>query len=94
MTRAIFAGGGVALIGGFFASLWFMSQGSSPGQLTSEQAFTIGIVALFGGIGSLYVASRLPPASSWIATIAGWALGFFAFPKLIEVATWIFVTSK
>ena len=63
MMRAILAGGGVALIGAFAGSLYFLSLGGppSPGQLTSDQAGTLGIFALFGGIGSLYLASRLAP---------------------------------
>ena len=88
VRRAIFAGGGIALIGAFAGSLWFLSLGgpTSSGQMTSDQALTVGILALFGGIGSLFFSRRLPPASSWITTIVGWILGFFAAPMLIEVA--------
>ena len=94
--RAIFAGGGIALIGAFVGSLWFLSIGpSSSGQMTSDQALTVGIFALLGGIGSLFFASRLAPASSWIATILGWILGFHVFPPmLIGVAVTIFAISK
>lgn len=97
MTRAILAGGGVALIGAFAGSLWFLSLGgpTSSGQMTSDQALTVGIFALLGGIGSLFFASRLPPASSWIMTIVGWILGFHVFPPmLIGVALSIFASSK
>ena len=97
MTRAILAGGGVALIGAFVGSLWFLSLGgpTSSGQMTSNQALTIGIFALLGGIGSLFFASRCPPASNWIATIVGWILGFHVFPPmLIGVALTIFAMSK
>ena len=97
MTRAILAGGGVALIGAFAGSLWFLSLGgpTSPSQLTSDQAFTIGLFALLGGIGSLFLARRLPPASSWITTIVGWILGFHLFPPvLIGVGLTILAISK
>ena len=97
MTRAIFAGGGVALIGAFAGSLWFLSLGgpTSSGQMTSDQALTVGIFALLGGTGSLYFARRWPPASSWITTIVGWILGFHVFPPmLIGVALTIFAISK
>ena len=86
MMRAILAGGGVALIGCFFGGLWFLSQGgpTSSGQMTSDQALTISIFALLGGIGSLYFAfNRLAPASSWIATIVGWILGFHLAPAAL-----------
>ena len=88
MTRAILAGGGVALIGSFAGALWFVSQGgpSTSSQLTSDQAFMLGIAALFGGIGSLYFARRMPPASSWITTIVGWIVGFHVSPMLIGAA--------
>jgi|SRR5947209_10912816 len=89
MMRAILAGGGVALIGGFAASIWIVSLGSSgrtSGQLTIDGVFTLGLFALLGGIGSLLFARRWPLASSWITTILGWIVGFFAFPLLIEVA--------
>ena len=88
MTRAIFAAGGVALIGAFVGSLWFLSLGgpTSSGQMTSDQALTVGIVALLCGIGSFFFARRSAPASSWITTIVGWIVGFFAFPLLIDVA--------
>jgi hypothetical protein len=88
MMRAILAGGGVALIGGFAASLWIFSLGPSgrtAGQLTINEVLTLGIAALLGGIGSLYFARRLPPAS-WITTIVGWIVGFFGFPMVIDVA--------
>ena len=97
MTRAIFAGGGIALIGAFAGSLWFLSLGgpTSSGQMTSEQALTVGIFALLGGIGSLVFARRLAPASSWITTIVGWVLGFHLFPPmLIGVALSIFAISR
>jgi hypothetical protein len=93
MTRAILAGGGVGLLGVFAGFLYFLSLGPpSAGQLTSDQAGTVGIFALFGGIGSLYLASRLAPASSWITTIVGWILGFNVFPMLIGVALSIFAS--
>jgi hypothetical protein len=86
VTRAILAGGGVGLLGVFAGFLWFLSLGPpSPGQLTSDQAATVGIFALFGGIGSLFFASRLAPASSWITTIVGWIVGFNVSPLLIGV---------
>jgi hypothetical protein len=85
MMRALLAGGGVALIGVFAGSLWFLSLGgpTSTGQLTSDQAFTLGLFALLGGIGSLFFARRWPPASSWITTIVGWILGFHLSPPLL-----------
>ena len=89
MMRAILAGGGVALIGAFLGGMYFLSVGgpTSSGQMTSGQAFAFSIAALLGGIGALYFAfSRLAPASSWIKTIAGWIVGFFAFPYLMDVA--------
>jgi hypothetical protein len=92
MMRAIFAGGGVALIGAFAGSLYFLSLGgpTSSGQMTSNQALTTGMLALLGGIGSLFFARRLAPASSWITTIVGWILGFHVFPPvLIGVAIMI-----
>lgn len=95
MMRAIFAGGGIALIGAFAGSLWLLSQGgpSSTGQLTSDQIFMVGFAALLGGIGSLFFARRLAPASSWITTIVGWLLGFNLFPPiLIGVALMIFAS--
>src|SRR6185295_10784949 len=87
MMRAILAGGGVGLLGVFAGFLYFLSlaPSPSPSQLTIGQAGTVGIFALFGGIGSLFFSRRFP-ASSWIATIVGWILGFFAAPMLIEVA--------
>ena len=97
MMRAIFAGGGIALIGAFAGSLWFLSLGgpTSSGQMTSDQALTVGILALLGGIGSLFFARRSAPASSWIITIVGWILGFHVFPPLlIGVAVTIFAISK
>ena len=97
MTRAIFAGGGVALIGAFVGALYFVSLGgpTTSGQMTSDQALTVGIFALLGGIGSLFFARRLAPASSWITTIVGWILGFHVFPPvLIGVAITIFTISK
>lgn len=89
MMRAVLAGGGVALIGSFAASLWVFSLGPSErtsGQLTINEVLTLGIAALLGGIGSLYFAYRLPPSLSWITTIVGWIVGFFAFPLLIDLA--------
>ena len=88
MTRAILAGGGIALIGAFVGGLYFLSVGpTSSGQMTSEQALMFSIAALLGGIGSLYFAfSRFAPASSWIRTIVGWIVGFFAAPMLFQVA--------
>jgi hypothetical protein len=63
--------------------------------MTSDQALTVGLFALLGGIGSLFFASRRPPASSWIATIVGWILGFHLFPPmLMGVALTIFAISK
>jgi hypothetical protein len=97
MMRALLAGGGVALIGAFAGSLWFLSLGgpTSTSQLTSDQAFAIGLFALLGGIGSLFFARRLPPASSWITTIVGWILGFHLFPPmLIGVGLAIIAISK
>jgi hypothetical protein len=97
VTRAILAGGGVALIGAFVGFLWFLSLGgpTSSGQMTSDQALTVGIFALLGGIGSLFFARQWPPASSWIATIVGWILGFNLFPPiLMGVALTIFAISK
>ena len=80
MMRAIFAGGGVGLMGVFAGALYFLSLGgpTTSGQITIDQALTVGIFALLGGIGSLFFARRWPPASSWITTIVGWILGFFA----------------
>ena len=85
MTRAILAGGGVALIGAFVGALYFLSLGgpTTSGQMTSDQALTVGIFALLGGIGSFFLARRLAPASSWITTIVGWILGFHVFPPLL-----------
>lgn len=70
MMRAIVAGGGIALIGVLVGALYFLSAGgpSSSGQMSGNQALTVGIVALVGGIGSLFYARRLPPASNWIIT--------------------------
>jgi hypothetical protein len=63
--------------------------------MTSDQALTAGIFALLGGIGSLLFARRSAPASSWIATILGWILGFHLFPPLlIGVALTIFSISN
>jgi hypothetical protein len=85
MMRAIFAGGGIALIGAFAGALYFVSAGgpSSSGQMRSEEALMAGIFALLGGIGSLFFARRLAPASSWIITIVGWILGFHLFPSIL-----------
>jgi hypothetical protein len=96
MMRAILAGGGVALIGAFVGALYFLSLGgpTSSGQMTSDQALMVGIFALFGGIGSLFFSRRLSPASSWITTIVGWILGFFAAPIMVDVLITIFVISK
>jgi hypothetical protein len=95
MMRAILAGGGVGLLGVFAGFLYFLSLGPpSPGQLTTDQASTVGIFALFGGIGSLFFSRRLPPASSWVTTIVGWILGCFGSPTLIEVAITSFAISK
>ena len=57
MMRAILAGGGVALIGVFVGGLYFLSLGgpTTSGQMTSDQALTVSIFALLGGIGSLYL---------------------------------------
>ena len=92
MTRAILAGGGVALIGAFVGALYFLSLGgpTTSGQMTSDQALTVGIFALLGGIGSLFFARRWPPASSWITTIVGWIVGFHVSPMLIGAAIVIF----
>jgi hypothetical protein len=97
VKRAIFAGGGIALIGAFVGFLWLLSLGgpTSSGQMTSGQALTVGILALLGGIGSLFFASRSAPASSWITTIVGWILGFHVFPPmLIGMALTILAISK
>ena len=97
MTRAILAGGGVGLLGVFAGFLYFLSLGgpTTSGQMTSDQALTVGIFALLGGIGSLYFARRWPPASSWITTIVGWIVGFHVSPPmLIGVALTIFAISK
>jgi hypothetical protein len=97
MTRAIFASGGFALIGAFVGMLYFLWEGgpTSSGQMTSDQALTVGIFALLVGIGSLFFARRWPPASSWIITIIGWILGFHVFPPvLVGVAVTIFGISK
>ena len=97
MTRAILAGGGVALIGAFVGALYFLSLGgpTTSGQMTSDQALTVGIFALLGGIGSLFLARRLPPASSWITTIVGWVLGFHLFPSILTgVAVTLFSVSR
>lgn len=84
MMRAIFAGGGVALIGAFIGSLYFLSVGpTSSGQMTSGEALTFGIVSLLAGIGSLFLARRFAPASSWIMTIVGWIVGFHVFPSVV-----------
>jgi hypothetical protein len=85
MIRAILAGGGVTLMLSplVAALLW---QGGSVSRMTSGQAVTVGIAALLGGIACLYFSRRWPPASSWILTIVGWIVGFFAFPMLMEVA--------
>ena len=93
MMRAILAGGGVGLIGAFVGALYYLSLGgpTTSGQMTSDQASTVGIFALLGGIGSLFFSRRLPPASSWIRTIVGWIVGFFGFPLLIDVALPIFL---
>ena len=84
MIRAILAGGAVTLILSPFVAflLW---QGGSPGRMTSNDAVTIGFVALIAGIVCLYFSSRLPPASSWLLTIVGWIVGVFAFPMLMDV---------
>ena len=88
MMRAIFAGGGIALIGAFAGALWFLSQEgpTASGQMTTGQVFMVGIVALLAGIGSLFFARRSAPASSWIATIVGWILGFHLFPPILTGA--------
>ena len=94
MKRAILAGGGVALIGSFIASMWIFSlgpAGRTSGQLTINEVFALGFVSLLGGIASLYFGRRFPPASSWIMTIVGWIVGFFAFPLLMDVALPIFL---
>jgi hypothetical protein len=97
MMRAIFAGGGIALIGAFGGALWFLSQGgsSSTGQLTSDEAFMVGFAALLGGIGSLFFARRSTPASSWLTTIVGWILGFHLFPPILTgAAVMLFAMSR
>ena len=97
MMRAILARGGVGLLGVFAGFLYFLSLGgpTTSGQMTSDQAATVGVFALFGGIGRLFFARRWPPASSWVKTIVGWILGFFAAPMLIEmVAIPILAISK
>jgi hypothetical protein len=97
MIRAIFAGGGIALLAAVAGALYFLSAGgqSSSGQMTNDQALTAGIFALLGGIGSLFFARRLAPASSWITTIVGWILGFHLFPPiLIGVAVALFSISR
>jgi hypothetical protein len=87
MMRAILAGGGVGLLGVFAGFLYFLSLGgpTSSGQLTIDQATMVGMAALLGGIASLFFARRWPPASSWITTMVGWILAFFAAPMLIEM---------
>ena len=96
MMRAILPGGGVGLIGAFVGALYYLSLGgpTTSDQMTSDQASTVGIFALLGGIGSLFFSRRLPPASSWITTIVGWIVGFFAAPMLIEVLIMILAISK
>ena len=97
MMRAIFAGGGIALIGAFTGALYFVSAGgpTSSGQMTSDQALMAGIFALLGAIGSLFFARRLAPASSWITTIVGWILGFHLFPPiLVGIAVSLFAISR
>ena len=94
MIRAILAGGGVALIGGFLGSLWIISlgpAGRTSGQLTLDGVLALGIASLLGAIASLYFSRRWPPASSWIMTIVGWIVGFFAFPLLMDVALPVFL---
>ena len=84
MMRAIFAGGGIALIGAFVGALYFVSVGqTSSGQMTTDQAFTVGGFALLGGIVSLLFARGFAPARSWLATIVGWVLGFHLFPSIL-----------
>jgi hypothetical protein len=85
MVRAVFAGGGVALIGVFLGALYFVSAGgpSSSGQMTSNDALTAGLVSLLGGIGSLFFSRQRAPASSWLVTIVGWILGFHLFPPIM-----------
>ena len=85
MVRALLAGGGIALIGVFAGALYFVSVGgpSSSGQMTGNEALTAGLVALLGGIGSLFLSFRLKPASSWIVTVVGWILGFHLFPSIL-----------
>src|SRR6476620_4518990 len=97
MLRAIFAGGGIALIGAFAGALYFVSAGgpTSSGQMRSDEALMAGIFALLGGIASLFFARRLPPASSWITTIVGWVLGFHLFPSILTgVAVTLFSVSR
>ena len=95
MTRAIFAGGGVALIGAFIGFLYFVSAGgpTSSGQMTSNEALTVGLFALLGGIGSLFFARRQLPASSWIMTIVGWIVGFHLFPPVLMGAAIMIISS-
>ena len=85
MIRAILAGGGVTLILSPFVAFLLWQGGSSPSRMTSNDAVTIGFVALIGGILCLYFSRRWPPASSWLLTIVGWLVGFFAFPMLMDV---------
>jgi hypothetical protein len=97
MIRAIFAGGGIALIGVFAGALYFVSAGgpNASGQMTSHQALTTGILALFGGIGAVFFSRRLAAASSWIITIVGWILGSHLFPPiLVGVAVMIVASSR
>lgn len=95
MMRAILAGGGVALIGVFIGAVYFASAGgpTSSGQMTSNEAVTAGLFALLAAIGSLFFAfARFAPASSWLATIAGWIVGFHVFPPILIAAAVMFIS--
>ena len=86
MMRAVLTGGGVALIGAFLGFLYFVSAGgpTASGQMSSDEAFLVGLVALGGGVASLFFAfGRFEPTPSWLATIAGWIVGFHMFPPIL-----------
>jgi hypothetical protein len=85
MIRAILASGGVVLILSPFVAFLLWQGGNSPSRMTSNDAVTIGFVALIGGVLCLYFSRRFPPASSWLLTIVGWIVGVFAFPMLMDV---------
>lgn len=95
MMRAILAGGGVAMVGVFIGAVYFASVGgpTSSGQMTSDEAITIGLFALLGAIGSLFFAfARFAPASSWLATIAGWTVGFHLLPSILTAVAVMFIS--